>query len=67
MSQKAKDFMNEVWKIRNDGADTEEKLVAGILKTAAERVTFYKSQNGMTVLDKSDLIKLSDEIENLTE
>jgi len=65
MSDRAKEFMNRVWQKRNDGADTEEKLVSAILSLAGEYVKFYNAQNEMIVLDKNDLINLSDEINNL--
>jgi hypothetical protein len=65
MSDRAKEFMNMVWQKRNDGADTEEKLVSAILSLAGEYVKFYNTQNEIIVLDKSDLIDLSHEINNL--
>lgn len=70
MTQKAKDFMDEVWKLRNEGADTEEKLVAGILKLAAEKCDFYTAEisegNRIHVIDKNNIINLSEEIKNLS-
>ena len=48
--------MNAIWEARNAGADTEEKLVAAILKVAAESVQFYNAQNGLIVLDKDEAI-----------
>jgi hypothetical protein len=65
MTDRAKEFMNMVWQKRNDGADTEEKLVSAILSLAGEYVKFYNAQNEMIVLDKNDLINLSHEINNL--
>lgn len=65
MSERAKDFMNKVWEVRNSSADTEEKLVAAILKLAAEEVKFYMAQNDIVVLDKKDLITLSEELNQL--
>lgn len=59
MSERAKDFVSKVWEL---GADTEEKLVSGILKLVAEEIKFYRSQNDLIVLDKNDLIALSEEI-----
>lgn len=65
MTDRAKEFMNLVWDQRNNqGADTEEKLVASILCLAAECVKFYTAQNDIIVLDKSDLLQLSEEIRN---
>ena len=54
--------MNAVWEHRNNGADTEEKLVSAILQVAAEKVQYYNTQNNLVVLDKSDLIQLAEEI-----
>lgn len=65
MSERAKDFMNKVWEVRNSSADTEEKLVAAILKLAAEEVKFYMAQNDIVVLDRKDLITLSEELNQL--
>lgn len=65
MSERAKEFMRLVWGNRNNGADTEEKLVSSILSLTAEYVKFYTAQNDMIVLDKNDLIKLSQEVSNL--
>ena len=66
MSERAKDFMNKVWEVRNADADTEEKLVSEILKLAAEHVKFYHSQNNLVVLDKEDMISLSNELKQLS-
>ena len=63
---RAQEFMNAVWEHRNSGADTEEKLVAVILRLAAENVRFYNAQNDLIVLDKQDMIELSNEIKNLS-
>jgi len=64
---RAKEFMSFVWEQRNNqGADTEEKLVAAILTLAAEYVRFYTAQNDMIVLDKQDLLQLVEEIKNET-
>jgi hypothetical protein len=65
MTERAQNFMKTVWDLRNSGADTEEKLVASILSLTAESVKFYISQNDLTVLDKNDLLELSNEIQNL--
>ena len=54
--------MNAVWQLRNNGADTEEKLVAAILSLAAENVKSYNAQNDMVVLDKNDMLQLAEEI-----
>jgi hypothetical protein len=59
---RAQEFMNAVWEHRNNGADTEEKLVAAILFIAAENVQFYNAQDGRIVLDKNDLLQLAEEL-----
>ena len=59
---KAQDFMNAVWECRNDGADTEEKLVAAILMIAAENVISYTAQNDLIVLDKNDMLEIAQEL-----
>jgi predicted transcriptional regulator len=62
---RAKEFINLVWDQRNNqGADTEEKLVAAILSLTADYVKSYTAQNNITVLDKNDLIQLAEEIKN---
>ena len=62
MTDRAQEFMNAVWEYRNNGADTEEKLVSAILQVAAEKIKYYNAQNDMVVLDKNDLIKLAEEL-----
>ena len=62
MTERSQEFMNAVWECRNNGADTEEKLVAAILLTAAESVKSYNAQNDIVVLDKEDLIQLAKEL-----
>jgi hypothetical protein len=59
---KAQDFMNAVWECRNNGADTEEKLVAAILTIAAENVISYTAQNDLIVLDKNDMLEIANEL-----
>jgi predicted transcriptional regulator len=62
---RAKEFINLVWDQRNNqGADTEEKLVAAIISLTADYVKSYTAQNNITVLDKNDLIQLAEEIKN---
>lgn len=65
MTERAKEFMDQIWKARNNGADTEEKLVAAILSLVGDYVTTYNAQNNLVVLDKTELIQLSNEIANL--
>ena len=62
---RAEEFMRLVWDKRNSGADTEQKLVGAILSLTADYVKFYTAQNDMIVLDKNDLIQLSQEVSNL--
>ena len=61
MTVRAQEFMNAVWEHRNNGSDTEEKLVAAILFIAAENTQFYNTQDGRIVLDKNDLLQLAEE------
>ena len=64
-SERAKNFMNEVWSIRNSNdCMTEEQLLSAVLKLAAEQITSYNAQNDMIVLDKNDLLKLAEELGN---
>jgi len=62
MTERSQAFMSAVWEQRNNGADTEEKLVAAILKTAAENVRSYNAQNDLIVLDKNDMLQLAEEL-----
>ena len=63
MSDRSQEFMSFVWDQRNNqGADTEEKLVAAILSLAADYVRSYNAQNGKVVLDKEDLLQLVEEL-----
>jgi hypothetical protein len=62
MTDRSQAFMSAIWEQRNNGADTEEKLVAAILRTAAESVRFYNAQNDLIVLDKNDLLQLAEEL-----
>lgn len=65
-TQRAQDLMSSIWTLRNETADTEEKLVAGILRLAAERVNNYSAQNAsMCLIDLEDLMNLANEIECL--
>jgi len=63
MTERAQNFMNEVWSIRNSNPDmTEEQLLSSVLQLAAEKVTSYNAQNDMVVLDKADMLRLSEEL-----
>jgi hypothetical protein len=55
--------MSKVWELRNTGADTEEKLVAAILRVVAENTKSYTAQNDMIVLDKNDILELAQELD----
>jgi hypothetical protein len=63
MTERSQNFMNKIWELRNAGADTEEKLVAAILKVVAENTKSYTAQNDILVLDKNDLLQLAEELE----
>jgi hypothetical protein len=55
--------MQQIWDCRNNqGADTEEKLVSAILQVAAETVRSYTAQNDLIVLDRDDILQLSQEL-----
>ena len=65
MTERSKNFMNEIWNTRNSNPDiTEEQLLSAVLKLAAEKVTSYNAQNDMIVLDKNDLLQLAEELGN---
>jgi hypothetical protein len=65
MTERAQNFMNEVWNIRNSNSDmTEEELLSAVLKLAAEQVTSYTAQNNMIVLDRDNLLQLAEELNN---
>ena len=59
--------MNAIWHERNTWADSEQKLVAAIIRKTMEYVKTMTAQklNNLTVLDKSDMMTLSKEVENL--
>ena len=63
MTERSQAFMNKIWELRNAGADTEEKLVAAILKVVAENTKSYTAQNDMIVLDKNDILELAQELD----
>ena len=66
MSERAQQVMEYIWQSRNNGgADTENKLVAAILRIVSENVTYYNAQNDLIVLDKNDMLNLANEIESL--
>ena len=63
MTERSQNFMNKIWELRNAGADTEEKLVAAILKVVAENTKSYTAQDNLVVLDKCDILELAEELE----
>jgi hypothetical protein len=65
MTDRSKNFMNLIWEQRNAGADTEEKLVSAILKSVAENILTFTAQDGRVVLDKNDLLKLAEELNEI--
>lgn len=65
MTERAQEFMKCIWDARNMGADTEEKLVAYILRLASGQIKNYTAQNNLIVLDQKDITDLANEIENL--
>ena len=65
MTERAQNFMDQIWSIRNSNPDmTEEQLLSAVLKLAAEQVISYNAQNDMIVLDKNDLLQLAEELGN---
>ena len=66
MTERAQNMMDSIWESRNQGADTENKLVASILRIVSENVIDYTAQNGgLIVLDKNDMVNLANQIESL--
>jgi hypothetical protein len=67
MTARAQTLMNEVWNERNTWANTEQKLVAAIIRKMLSHAKTYKAStmNNMEVIDKNDLITLSKELEQL--
>jgi len=63
MSERSQALMSAIWEARNAGADTEEKLIAAVLRISAESIQFYNAQNDLIVLDKNDMLQLAQELE----
>ena len=63
MTERSQNFMSKIWELRNAGADTEEKLVAAILKVVVENTKSYTDQDNLIVLDKNDILELAEELE----
>ena len=65
MTERSQNFMDSVWSIRNSNPDmTEKELVSSVLQLAVEHIQFYTAQNNMVVLDRDDLLKLAEELNN---
>ena len=63
---RAQQLMDDIWNERNTWADTEQKLVAAIIRKLIPHTrTLRASSINLDVLDKSDLLKLSKEVEEL--
>lgn len=67
MTERAQELMQKIWDARNSGADTEQKLVASIIRLTSEYIRSYTAQNDLLVLDKNNMIELANEVENLNE
>ena len=67
MTTRAQKLMDDIWHERNTWANTEQKLVAAIIRKAISHAKTYKAStmNNMEVIDKMDLIALSKELEQL--
>ncbi len=67
MTERAQKLMDAIYQERNTWADTEQKLVAAIIRKTMEHVRTMTAQkmNNLTVLDRSDMMALSKEVENL--
>ena len=67
MTERAQKLMDSIWQERNTWADTEQKLVAAIIRKAIEytKTMTASKMNNLTVLDKGDMMTLSKELENL--
>jgi len=67
MSERAQKLMDSIWNERNTWADTEQKLVAAVIRKTMEYVKTMTAakMNNLTVLDKGDMMTLSKELENL--
>jgi len=67
MTDRAQKLMDAIYQERNTWADTEQKLVAAIIRKTMEHVRTMTAQklDNLTVLDKGDMMTLSKEVENL--
>lgn len=62
-TERTEKLMSAVWEARNSGADTEEKLVAAIIRILADNVAMYNAQNGIVVLDRNDLLSIANDLD----
>jgi hypothetical protein len=67
MTDRAQKLMDAVYRERNTWADTEQKLVAAIIRQTMDYVKTMTAQklDNLTVLDKRDMIAIANEVENL--
>lgn len=67
MTERAQKLMDAIWNERNTWADTEQKLVAAIIRKTIEysKTLTATKLNNLTVVEKSDMMTLSKEVENL--
>ena len=67
MTERAQQFMDQIYVERNTLADTETKLVSAILRKLVSYCKTYtaSTMSDLKVLDTNDLLQLSKELENL--
>lgn len=67
MTERAQKLMDAIWNERNTWADSEQKLVAAVIRKTMEHVKTMTAAklNNLTVIDKGDMMTLSKEVENL--
>ena len=67
MSDRAQKLMDAIWHERNTWADTEQKLVAAVIRKTMEHVKTMTAAklNNLTVVDRGDMMALSKEVETL--
>ncbi len=67
MTDRAQKLMDAIYRERNTWADTEQKLVAAIIRQTMDYVKTMTAQklDNLTVLDKRDMMAIANEVENL--
>lgn len=67
MSDRAQKLMDAIWHERNTWADTEQKLVAAVIRKTMEHAKTMTAAklNNLTVVDRGDMMALSKEVETL--